>query len=134
MADQQLDDLYPRDPKKLNTHTLIDFDDVIGEPPSLLSLDSVWEKSARSFNFSKDLCYLILTTLCGIPISVLCGLKFAGISFGNIWCVTPCVKGCHLGLEATRGIYTTFIRCLCEPFCDAFSNLFGNIRISKANV
>ncbi|XP_060062973.1 caveolin-1-like [Ylistrum balloti] len=134
MAAQELDDIFPRDPKKLNPHTLIDFDDLIGEPPSLLSLDGVWDKSARSFNFSKDLCYLILTTLCGIPISVLCGLKFAFLSFGTIWCVTPCVKAYHVCMMSTRGIYSTLIKCVCDPLWESFGNLFSNIRVSKADL
>ncbi|OWF52529.1 caveolin-3-like [Mizuhopecten yessoensis] len=134
MAAEDLGDVYPRDPKKLNAYTLVEFDDVIGEPPSLLSLDGVWEKSSRSFNFTKDLCYLILTTLFGIPIAVLCGLKFASLSFGSIWCVTPCVKAFHISLESIRGVYSALVKCVCDPFCESFGHLFRNIRVRKADV
>lgn len=63
----------------------VDFDDVIAEPSSTHSLDSVWIGSHALFELIKYVFYRILTTLLAIPMAFLAGLVFAILSCVHIW-------------------------------------------------
>jgi len=46
------------------------FSDIIGEPEGIHSLDCVWKLSYKCFELWKKLCYVVMTTLCGMCISM----------------------------------------------------------------
>merc|ERR1712170_271187 len=73
-------DLANRDPTPLNDHLKVTFEEILGEPDHTQSLDCVWKYSYKCFNMCKTLCYLILTTLCGIPTAICWGCYFACVA------------------------------------------------------
>merc|ERR1711976_907218 len=73
-------DLETRDPNNLNDHLKVTFEEALGEPDHTHALDCVWKYSYKCFNFYKALCYLIATTLCGIPMAICWGCYFACVA------------------------------------------------------
>ncbi|KAL5014892.1 hypothetical protein ScPMuIL_009162 [Solemya velum] len=82
-------DLVNRDPNDLNDHVKAQFHEVLAEPEGVHSIDCVWRNSYTCFNFGKNCCYKLLTTLCGIFVALFWGCEFALITFEQVWCTTP---------------------------------------------
>ena len=81
---------------KHNNHSVtinlqITFEDTLAEPESARSIECVWKYSHKCFNLWKALCYVIFTTLCGIPCAMCWGCGFACVAINHIWLLTPCV-------------------------------------------
>uniref|UniRef100_A0A7N4P6T5 Caveolin-2 n=1 Tax=Sarcophilus harrisii TaxID=9305 RepID=A0A7N4P6T5_SARHA len=74
-----------RDPRGLNTHLKLGFEDVIAEPESAHSFDKVWICSHALFEISKYLIYKVLTVLLAIPLAFVAGIFFATLSCLHIW-------------------------------------------------
>jgi len=64
-------DLINRDPHAMNNYIQVEFDDVLGEPEGAKSAECVWKNSFKCFNCGKNLCYQLMTYLCGICIGKL---------------------------------------------------------------
>ncbi|KAH3892479.1 hypothetical protein DPMN_016597 [Dreissena polymorpha] len=74
-------DLINRDPNGINGHLQVAFEDVLGEPEGIRSIDCVWKMAFTCFECWKGLCYKLATLLCGCCIAACWGVDFATISF-----------------------------------------------------
>ncbi|MBN3279953.1 CAV2 protein, partial [Polyodon spathula] len=74
-----------RDPKDINSHLKVNFEDVIAEPDTTHSFDKVWICSNAVFELAKFLLYRLLTTILAIPLSFVAGILFAVLSSIHIW-------------------------------------------------
>jgi hypothetical protein len=101
------------------------FNEIIAEPAGIHSLDCVWKCSWKCFELWKKLCYYIMTTLCGICISMEWGCEFAYIAFYHIWCVTPCMKVLEINCGVCQKIYAMCVNCCLVPLCEACGALFN---------
>jgi len=123
-----------RDPNNLQDdlrNTLV-FSDIIGEPgPATYSFDKVWSLSHQVFTGSKLWCYRILTLICALPCAVWWGVCFACLSFANIWCHVPCIKGCRIKFNCIQQVWEIILKAVCAPIFDAYGRCFSNIRISN---
>ena len=117
-------DLGNRDPNALNDFLKVSFEETIGEPDHTHSLDCVWKYSYKCFNLWKTLCYLILSTLCGIPIAMCWGCYFACIAFQHIWEITPCIRAWEINLSVFKRCYGMIVHACMDPCCEACGNLF----------
>lgn len=117
--------------KKYHSSTFfvqVAFEDVLGEPESIHSLDCVWKFSYMCFNFWKRFCYILMTTCCGICIAAEWGCEFGYIAFVHVWLVTPLFKIMEINCGCLQKIYGVCIRCCFEPLCESFSILFSSFR------
>jgi hypothetical protein len=121
-------DLGNRDPNNLNDHLKVTFEEVLGEPDHTHALDCVWKYSYKCFNLWKTLCYLIVTTLCGIPIASCWGCYFACVAFYHIWEITPSIKALEIECSIVRKILKVTTGACIEPCCEAFGGIFASFR------
>lgn len=97
-------DLKNRDPHDMNNYIQVEFDDVLGEPNGAHSADCVWQNSYKCFNCGKNLCYQILTYLCGLCVALGWGCSFACVAFGAVWIWTPILRFLSIILHPTKKI------------------------------
>jgi len=117
-------DLVNRDPNNLNGHLKVTFEEVLGEPEGVHSIDCVWKLSYTCFNLWLNLCYKISTLCCGICIAMEWGCEFAYTAFYHIWCISPMLKLCEINCGICKRCFTTCMNCLMEPVCTACGALF----------
>ena len=109
----------------------VDFEDVVGEPASAESIKCVWGNTRCAFDSAMFLCYRGLSTVCGLPIACLCGMKYACLSFNQVWCVTPCVHAFKMWLHSTSSVYSSCVKCLCEPLMESIALVASKVRVSR---
>merc|ERR1712170_34937 len=85
-------DMEQRDINLLNSHVKVVFEEVLGEPEGVRSIDCVWRNSYACFNGTLNICYKILTVLCGIPLAFCWGCEFACTACYHIWYMTPLIR------------------------------------------
>ncbi|XP_034023564.1 caveolin-3-like [Thalassophryne amazonica] len=96
-------DIDNRDPTTIHSYVVkMAFEDVIAEPSGVHSLGNVWKASYKTYSGSKMCCYGTLTTLFGVPLSLLWGLLFGCVSFVHIWTIMPCLKSCELHCQCLK--------------------------------
>ncbi|XP_034023563.1 caveolin-3-like [Thalassophryne amazonica] len=96
-------DIDKRDPN--NTHRYVikmEFEDVIAEPSGVHSWEPVWKFSYKTYSGSKKYSYYTLSTILGVPLSLLWGVLFASVSFIHIWTIMPCIKCCELQCQCLK--------------------------------
>jgi len=118
-------DLENRDPNNLNDHLGVSYEEVIGEPDAIHSLDCVWKLSYKCFNLWLKLCYVIVTTLYGIWIACYWGCYFSILAFYHIWIITPCIKAYEINVKCVGKVYSVVIHSCCDPCCEACGKIFG---------
>ncbi|XP_060595771.1 caveolin-1-like [Ruditapes philippinarum] len=124
-------DLDNRDPNELNGHIKVQFEDVLGEPEGIRSMDCVWKNSYSCFECGKNLCYKILTFLCGLCIALEWGCCFAGITFQNVWCCTPFLRAFSICMGCAQKFFGSCLSCCVVPVCESCGALFSKIKITK---
>merc|ERR1711976_253762 len=121
-------DMVNRDPNTLNSHIKVTFDEVIGEPDSAHTIDCNWRLAFKCFNLWKDICYKLLTILCGLPVAMCWGCQFGCLAFDHIWCSTPWLR--YLATECTlmRKFQEIILGCCLEPCCLSCGKIFDSFR------
>ncbi|KAF7664662.1 hypothetical protein LDENG_00170130 [Lucifuga dentata] len=122
--------LTNRDPKHISDDVIkVDFEDVIAEPDSTHSLDGVWKTSYSTFTGSKTCCYCILTTILGIPMSLVWGLVFACQSFCHIWVVVPYMKSCAIMCHNLSCFYLLVVHTFFDPLFEALGKVYSSVKV-----
>jgi len=121
-------DMEARDPNNLNDHLKVQFEEVLGEPEGTHAIDCVWKFSYKCFNLWKNLCYIIMTTICGIPLAMCWGCYFACIAFEHIWQITPCIKAWEINLSICARVYSICVNAFCGPCCEGCAKIFEAFR------
>ncbi|XP_064606149.1 caveolin-1-like [Liolophura sinensis] len=117
-------DLINRDPNGINDHIAVAFEDVLGEPDGVRSVDCVWRWSYKCFNLWKNLCYRISTLLCGICIAMSWGCEFAQIAMLHVWYITPLMKVLEINCGCSKKLYGLCINCCLDPLCESCGLIF----------
>ena len=107
------------------------FEDVLGEPDAAHSIDCIWRNSYRCFECGKNICYKLMTLLCGLCIALYWGCDFAIVAFDHVWCWTPCIREFSICVGCFQKVYATIIQCCCAPVCETCGLCLSKIRISK---
>merc|ERR1711893_94459 len=118
-------DLETRDPNSLNDHLKVTFEEALGEPDHTHALDCVWKYSYKCFNFCKALCYLIATTLCGIPMAICWGCYFACVAFCHIWQITPSIRALDINCSIYKRMATIYVGACAQPCCESCGTMFN---------
>ncbi|XP_060078221.1 caveolin-1-like [Ylistrum balloti] len=126
-------DLENRDPNNLNDHCKVAFEDVLGEPDYIRSIDCVWKNSYWCFNCGKNCCYKFMTCLCGICIALYWGCEFAIIAFDQIWCITPSLRVFSIYCGCAQKFFGTIIQCFLAPICETFALCFSRISVTNSS-
>ncbi|XP_005109533.1 caveolin-1 [Aplysia californica] len=124
-------DMDNRDPNNLNDHVKVSFDEVLGEPDGIRSMDCVWRNSYKCFSCCKGCCYKLLTLFCGIPLAMCWGCEFAMITFQHVWYITPCMRAYMINCGCLQKFYGTCIQCYLQPLYEAMGYCFSNIRVTN---
>jgi hypothetical protein len=106
----------------------VTFEECIGEPDHTHSIDCVWKYSYKCFNLCKTLCYLILTTLCGIPMAICWGCFFACITFCHVWEITPSIRALEINCDISKKCMNIWYGSCVTPLCEACGGLFINLK------
>lgn len=100
----------------------------MAEPDGVHSLDCVWKISNKCFELWKNVCYVIMTTCCGICIAMEWGCEFAAIAFYHIWFLTPCVKVLEINCVITQKVLTACMNGCCVPLCEACAVILKGLK------
>ncbi|CAF1055669.1 unnamed protein product [Brachionus calyciflorus] len=125
-------DLINRDPNVMNNHVQVMFDDVLAEPEGAHSADCVWRNSHKCFTCGRNLCYKILTYICGLPLALFWGCVFAMVSFSEIWCVTPHIRCLHVTLYSVKKMLSIILGSILGPIMETYGMIFSRIHITQS--
>ena len=103
----------------------VSWEETFGEPDSTHSLDCVWKYSAKCFTMWKTLCYLILTTICGIPVASCWGCYFACVACTHIWDITPSLRALAINCSVLKRVFSIVLGACIDPFCESCGKLFS---------
>ena len=108
--------LDPRDPQILNSHVVVQFDEVIGETdvPGRTH-EGVFNCSRATFLFCQKYFYMVLATLCAGPSALCLGMQYAWMAFLHIWCCSPRVRLFRICMLMMRKFYSAVVHCMCDP-------------------
>ncbi|KAK2838360.1 hypothetical protein Q7C36_013174 [Tachysurus vachellii] len=120
-----------RDPRDIHAHLKVDFEDVIGEPGSVHSLDSVWIGSHALFELIKFVFYRVLTTLLAIPMAFVSGLVFAILSCVHIWMVMPLVHSCMMMLPSVQVIWSSLMDTFVRPVFRSAGKCLSSVNVKS---
>ncbi|MBN3301488.1 caveolin-3 [Amia ocellicauda] len=120
-----------RDPKQLNTDVVtVDFSEVFFEPAGPSTLELVWTLSQRVFSGSQPFCYMVLSTLCALPLALLWGAMFACAAFCQVWAGGPCGRGWGVGVYWVRSVVTLCLRPVFDPLFSAMATACTGLSIT----
>uniref|UniRef100_V9LEK0 Caveolin n=1 Tax=Callorhinchus milii TaxID=7868 RepID=V9LEK0_CALMI len=108
-----------RDPRGQSTRVQVSFEDVIAEPASTRSFDTVWICSYALFELSKLAVYKLCTLLLAIPFSFIIGIFFAVLSFVHIWLCMPMIKTFMMILPSLEIIWRSMMDMFISPLCQS---------------
>lgn len=128
-AQESSDDAWARDPNNLNTHIQIMWDDIIGEPEGLQSLDFTWECSQFCFKGTQACCYILMTVLTAPCFAFCAGMNFACLGFMHIWAAGPCIRMCKINMAVLRKLNSVCMSAICAPFCETTGLLLSKMRL-----
>ncbi|XP_042609389.1 caveolin-2-like [Cyprinus carpio] len=118
-----------RDPKDINTHLKVGFEDIIAEPISTHSFDRVWIGSHAVFELVKFIFYRILTTFLAISHGIHAGIVFGILSCIHIWVVKPVIQGCMMTLPSIHVIWTSLMDMFIGPFFFSIGRCLSSINV-----
>lgn len=122
-------DLENRDPNNLNEHVKVSFEDVFGEPAGAHSAECVFTCAFKCFEGCKNLCYMILTCLCAIPIALCWGCEFACLACNHIWCIGPYLRLIEIDCGFSRKLWTILLDACLGPICETCGLFFSRVAV-----
>merc|ERR1711976_830183 len=112
-------DMEQRDINELNSHVKVVFEEVLGEPDGVRSIDCVWRNSYMCFNGTLNCCYKVLSILCGVPLAFCRGCEFACTACSHIWYLTPAIRGLAINCGACQKMITICLNSCLSPFMES---------------
>ena len=109
----------------------VSFEEVLGEPDGVKSIDCVWRYSYLCFTGALNCCYKFLTCLCGVPLALCWGCEFACLAFYHIWYYTPMLRKLSIHLINVRKFMTLVLGVCLGPCCETCGLLFSKIVVKN---
>ncbi|XP_029009962.1 caveolin-2 [Betta splendens] len=122
-----------RDPNDINSHLKVGFEDVIAEPVSTHSFDTVWVGSHAVFELVKFLFYRLLTTLLAVPAAFILGLLFAVLSCIHIWLVMPLIQSFLMLLPSVRVVWRSLTDMFVAPLFHSVGKVLSSVHVQTAD-
>ncbi|XP_077291961.1 caveolin-2-like [Arctopsyche grandis] len=127
--EEDMDDSNHRDPRDLNRHIQVDFNDVLGEPDGVRSLKCSWIFNKFFYKFANISVYIVLSLLVG-PILAFCwGIVYGIVAFLWIWVVGPTTRLVTLAFGTIYNLTRPCTQAVIAPCFEACGALFSNIRL-----
>uniref|UniRef100_A0A3P9LXT4 Caveolin n=1 Tax=Oryzias latipes TaxID=8090 RepID=A0A3P9LXT4_ORYLA len=121
-----------RDPNDINAHVKVAFEDVIAEPVSTHSFDTVWVGSHAAFELVKFLCYRLLSTLLAVPVAFVLGLLFGVLSCLHIWLVGPVIRGFLTFLPPALTVWRKLMVLFVAPLSHSMGKSMSSIQVRSS--
>ncbi|XP_071018376.1 caveolin-2-like [Oncorhynchus clarkii lewisi] len=116
-----------RDPRGVNKCLKVTFEDVIAEPPSVRSFDKVWLWSHALFEVSRLWCYLLISILLAVPVSLVAGILFAVLSCLHIWLIMPWMQLFLINMHWVQTVWSSVLNITITPFFKSMGKCCGSI-------
>jgi hypothetical protein len=111
----------------------IHFEEILGEPDGIRSIDGVWKTSYICFNGTLNCCYKVLSVLCAVPLACCWGFHFACLACSEIWCVTPCIRAITIQLVNLRRLLTICLEACVGPCCETCGLCLSKIAVKSSS-
>ncbi|RVE71327.1 hypothetical protein OJAV_G00050770 [Oryzias javanicus] len=121
-----------RDPNDVNAHLKVAFEDVIAEPASTHSFDSVWVGSHAAFELVKFACYRLLSTLLAVPVAFVLGLLFGVLSCVHIWLVGPVIRVLLTFLPPAQTVWRKLLDSFVAPLYHSMGKSMSSIQVRSS--
>ncbi|XP_072242530.1 caveolin-2 [Leuresthes tenuis] len=118
-----------RDPNDVNAHLKVGFEDVIAEPISTHSFDSVWIGSHAAFELVKFIFYRLLTTLLAVPMAFILGIVFGMLSCLHIWVVMPTIQSLMMFLPSLQKVWRSLMDMFVTPLFQSMGKCLSSIQM-----
>ncbi|XP_056596011.1 caveolin-2 [Triplophysa dalaica] len=118
-----------RDPKDMNAHLKVDFEDIIAEHTSTHSFDKIWIGSHAVFELVRYVFYRFLTTFLAVPMAFVAGIVFGTLSCIHIWVVMPAVHGCMMTLPPIQVIWNNLVDIFIRPLFFSIGKSLSSITV-----
>merc|ERR1712170_326813 len=112
-------DMEQRDVNQLNSHVKVVFEEVLGEPDGVRSIDCVWSNSFKCFNGTLNCCYKVLTVLCGIPLAFCWGCEFACTACYHVFYITPMIRDTAIWCKQFQIQNKICLSACCSPLMES---------------
>ncbi|XP_068627020.1 caveolin-3-like [Battus philenor] len=122
--------LEDRDPRNLNQHVQVVWDEIVGEPDGVRGPECAWRVSHVCYGHARHACYTLLAVLVAPPCALLLGCSFACLAFSQIWCSTPGLRCLKICCSSCRGAVQACLAATLAPVMEATGHLFRQIRIN----
>nr|XP_046190986.1 caveolin-2-like [Oncorhynchus gorbuscha] len=119
-----------RDPRGVNKCLKVTFEDVIAEPPLVRSFDNVWLWSP--VEVSHLWCYLLISILLAVPVSLVAGILFAVLSCLHIWLIMPCMQLFLINMHWVQTVSSSVFNIAITPFFKSMGKCCGSINVRLA--
>eukprot|EP00090_Calanus_glacialis_P017749 TRINITY_DN27563_c0_g1_i1.p1 TRINITY_DN27563_c0_g1~~TRINITY_DN27563_c0_g1_i1.p1 ORF type:complete len:154 (-),score=21.40 TRINITY_DN27563_c0_g1_i1:46-507(-) len=121
---------WDRDPNRMNTHLQVMWDDLIGEPEGVRSIDCAWNCSKSCFQGTMTCCYTLLTVIYA-PIFAFCaGMNFACMTFAHVWAYGPCLRATKINFAFFRKVIQIVLAATLAPCAETAGLMFSKARVS----
>uniref|UniRef100_A0A672I417 Caveolin n=1 Tax=Salarias fasciatus TaxID=181472 RepID=A0A672I417_SALFA len=122
-----------RDPNGINRHLKVEVSDVLAEPASPHSFNTVWLYSVVGFERTRVWTYRCLSLLFAVPFALMCGVFLAVLACLHVWFLAPCIQLSNTFLPCLRSLCICTVNVFISPFCTSLALCCSQIAISLSN-
>ncbi|XP_056155883.1 caveolin-2 [Lampris incognitus] len=122
-----------RDPYGINRHLQVEVSDVLAEPATPHSMDTVWAHSVVGFELTRVWTYQCLSLLCAVPFALISGILVATLACLHIWCVIPFIQLSNTFLPCLRSLWICAVNTFIAPFISSLAYCCAYIVISLSH-
>jgi len=123
-----------RDPQRLNTHLQIEWDDLIGEPDGVKTMDCAWDLSKKCYTGCLGACYT-LATVCNAPfLGCYLGIGMAYMVFVHVWFIGPIMRMLKMTLYLVRKLIRLCLAACMDPYVESAALIFSNMKVRHQEV
>jgi len=123
-----------RDPQRLNTHLQIEWDDLIGEPDGVKTVECAWDLSKKCYTGCLGLCYTIFTVFAAPFLGCYLGIGMAYMVFFHVWAIGPVMRMLKMTLFLVRKITRLFLGACMDPYVESMALMFSKMKVRHQEV
>merc|ERR1712189_45659 len=118
-----------RDPQRLNTHLQVEWDDLIGEPDGVKTMDCAWNLSKKCYTGCLGGCYTLATLFTAPFLGCFLGMGMAYMVFVHVWAVGPIARMLKMTLYLVRKLTRLFLAACMDPYVESTALIFSKMKI-----
>jgi len=123
-----------RDPNRLNTHLQVEWDDIIGEPNGLKTMDCAWNLSQKCYSGCLNCCYTLTTCFYAPVFGCFFGICMALFSFEKIWITGPLIRLMKIQFAIMRKVTKICMAATWAPLMETLGLVFSGMKIRHQQV